>query len=98
MPNNNAFRGHYRVVDPRSNLATVKLMGRKKGQDDDLDGASEDATAIDAGGSADSAVPGSGKTGPKGRPTPKRSEARRNARKGPVASAPMSASVARARR
>jgi hypothetical protein len=73
-------------------------MGRKKGQDDDLDGASEDATAIDAGGSADSAVPGSGKTGPKGRPTPKRSEARRNARKGPVARAPMTASEARARR
>ena len=37
-------------------------------------------------------------TGPKGRPTPKRNEARRNARKGPVAPAPMTAAEARARR
>nr|WP_239656413.1 DUF3043 domain-containing protein [Mycobacterium riyadhense] len=41
---------------------------------------------------------GARKTGPKGRPTPKRSEARRNTRKGPVVPAPMTASEARARR
>jgi len=98
MPNNNAFRGRYGAVHPRSNLATVKLMGRKKGRDDNLEGATEQAVAIDAGSSADTAPSESGKTGPKGRPTPKRSDARRNARKGPVAPAPMTASEARARR
>jgi hypothetical protein len=76
----------------------VKLMGRKKGRDDNLEGATEQAVAIDAGSSADTAPSESGKTGPKGRPTPKRSDARRNARKGPVAPAPMTASEARARR
>ncbi|WP_260860659.1 DUF3043 domain-containing protein [Mycobacterium tilburgii] len=38
------------------------------------------------------------RTDPKGRPTPKRDEARRNAKKGPVAPAPMTAAEARARR
>ncbi|WP_297592967.1 DUF3043 domain-containing protein [Mycobacterium sp.] len=38
------------------------------------------------------------RTGPKGRPTPKRNQARRNAKKGPVAPAPMTSSEARARR
>jgi len=74
-------------------------MGRKKGHEDDLEGVSDEATAeIDAGSSADTAPPGSARTGPKGRPTPKRSAAGRNARKGPVAPAPMTASEARARR
>ena len=102
MRNTKAFRGRYGAASPRSNLATVKLMGRKRGREDDQDGGLEKAIAataeIDAGGSADVGPPGSGRTGPKGRPTPKRSEARRTARKGPVAPAPMTASEARARR
>ncbi|WP_322861134.1 DUF3043 domain-containing protein [Mycobacterium europaeum] len=72
----------------------MKLMGRKKGQDD-LD---EGAAAVDAAGSPATASRGSRGTTPKGRPTPKRNEARRTARKGPVAPAPMTASEARARR
>jgi hypothetical protein len=81
----------------------VKLLGRKKGQQE---GASElaglatpdDFDAVDAdSGSALSG--GSRKTSPKGRPTPKRAvAARRGARKGPIAPAPMTASEARARR
>jgi hypothetical protein len=67
----------------------VKLMGRRKGHEEDL---------ADAASPPDTTSHGSGKTDPKGRPTPKRSEARRNARKGPVAPAPMTASEARARR
>jgi hypothetical protein len=74
----------------------VKLMGRKRGQDDDRgDGP---APEIDADTSADDGPRGSVRTGPKGRPTPKRNEARRSAKKGPVAPAPMTASEARARR
>lgn len=95
MANNNALRGRYGAVFGRSNLATVKLMGRKKGQEDDRqDG--PDAAGADT--SVDDGPRGSARTGPKGRPTPKRSEARRNAKKGPVAPAPMTASEARARR
>jgi Protein of unknown function (DUF3043) len=94
MTNNNAFQVRYGPVSPRSNLATVKLLGRKKGHDDDLEGATE-VTAIEDDGSAGA---GAHRTGPKGRPTPKRTEARRNPRKGPVAPAPMTASEARARR
>lgn len=94
MANNNAFRGRYRVVFSRSNLATVNLMGRKRSREGNRDGSVDEASAatpeINAGGA--------GRTGPKGRPTPKRSEARRNARKGPVEPAPMTASEARARR
>lgn len=90
MANNNAFQVRYGRAPPRSNLAIVKLMGRKKGQNDDLEVA---VVKADASGDA---VPR--RTGPKGRPTPKRSEARRNARKGPIAPAPMTASEARARR
>jgi hypothetical protein len=90
MTNNTAFQVRYRPVSPRSNLAIVKLLGRKKGENDDFGVA---AVEVDAPADA-----GSRRTGPKGRPTPKRSEARRNARKGPVAPAPMTASEARARR
>jgi Protein of unknown function (DUF3043) len=97
MSNNNAFQGHYEVVNPRSNLATVKLMGRRKGREDDIDGGAI-AAGVDAAGSPDATSRGSGRTVPKGRPTPKRSDARRNPRKGPVAPAPMTASEARARR
>ncbi|SPM32087.1 membrane protein [Mycobacterium terramassiliense] len=95
MADNHAFRGHDRVIPPGSNLGTVKLMGRKKGQDDDLEGSAGVTADIDAATSADT---GSRRTGPKGRPTPKRSEARRNPRKGHVAPAPMTAAEARARR
>ena len=72
----------------------MKLVGRRKGQDDDLPGG---PVAPDAVISAETTRE-AGKTGPKGRPTPKRKEARRNPRKGPVAPAPMTASEARARR
>lgn len=94
MPNNNAFRGHYEVDHARSSLATVKLMGRKKGHNDDLDGGING----DPVGSPDGPPRASRRTDPKGRPTPKRSQARRNAKKGPVAPAPMTSSEARARR
>lgn len=70
-------------------------MGRKKGQDEDLD---EGAAAVDAAGAAETTSRGARGTSPKGRPTPKRNEARRTARKGPVTPAPMTASEARARR
>jgi hypothetical protein len=89
---------------PRSNLATVKLLGRKKGHEE---GAEAPATPDDAANSeADSRASslgtpprGSPTTDPKGRPTPKRNDAaRRGTRKGPVAPAPMTASEARARR
>ncbi|OBI21624.1 DUF3043 domain-containing protein [Mycobacterium sp. E2497] len=72
----------------------MKLMGRKKGQDDLDDG----AAALDAAGAPETPSRGSRGTSPKGRPTPKRNEARRTPRKGPVAPAPMTASEARARR
>lgn len=76
----------------------MKLLGRKKGQDTDLDeSAAASGVAGVAGASAD-ATREAQRTGPKGRPTPKRNEARRNTRKGPVAPAPMTASEARARR
>ncbi|OBA80402.1 hypothetical protein A9W99_17330 [Mycobacterium sp. 1164966.3] len=74
----------------------MKLLGRKKGQEDGRDGGretpstSEDAVVAPARGSRT--------TGPKGRPTPKRDAARRGVRKGPVAPAPMTAAEARARR
>ena len=70
-------------------------MGRKKGQDTDLDAGAEAQAASDASDAADAAPR---RTGPKGRPTPKRNDARRTAKKGPVAPAPMTASEARARR
>lgn len=67
-------------------------MGRKKGQEDDLEESADVTADVDAAGTA------ARRTGPKGRPTPKRSEARRNPRKGPIAPAPMTAAEARARR
>lgn len=73
-------------------------MGRKKGRDEDPDGNGAAPAASDAAGSAETASGGSGRTGPKGRPTPKRNEARRSTKKGPVAPAPMTSSDARARR
>ncbi|ORB69492.1 DUF3043 domain-containing protein [Mycobacterium scrofulaceum] len=73
----------------------MKLMGRKKDQDEDADGG---AGALDAAGTPEAPSGGARGTSPKGRPTPKRNEARRTARKGPVAPAPMTAAEARARR
>jgi hypothetical protein len=79
----------------------VKLLGRKKdvgaaGEVGGL-GAVDDAESPD-----DSAAPaagGSRTTAPKGRPTPKRSEAAgRQKKRGPVAPAPMTTAQARARR
>ncbi|MCV7118643.1 hypothetical protein AWC17_02390 [Mycobacterium nebraskense] len=73
----------------------MKLMGRKKGQDEDV---AEGAAALDAADAPETTSRGSRGTSPKGRPTPKRDKARGTARKGPVAPAPMTASEARARR
>jgi Protein of unknown function (DUF3043) len=73
-----------------SNLAGVKLLGRKKdnsGSDDMADSAASDAQSTAAQART---------TAPKGKPTPKRSEAAR--RRGPVAPAPMTAAEARRRR
>lgn len=76
----------------------MKLLGRKKGQDTDLDENAATAGGSDVAGAVGDATREAQRTGPKGRPTPKRNEARRSARKGPVAPAPMTASEARARR
>jgi Protein of unknown function (DUF3043) len=97
MANDEAARGHFGADGPRSNLATVKLLGRKKTHEEDLEGPAALA-APDPDGPVDTAARGSRKTDPKGRPTPKRDHARRNTRKGPVAPAPMTAAEARARR
>ena len=84
----------------RSNLANVKLLGRKK--DEGLTGGQGDArTPAEAGDASDFAQSSaslvfrtSQPTAPKGRPTPRRSVGRN----GPVAPAPMTAAEARARR
>ncbi|MGV9801906.1 DUF3043 domain-containing protein [Mycobacterium sp. NPDC003449] len=74
----------------------MKLLGRKK----DDDGDNDEATGTDTAprdASEDAGVgDGAATTAPKGRPTPKRSEAAR--RRGPVAPAPMTSSEARKRR
>jgi hypothetical protein len=74
----------------------VKLLGRKKTHADDLDGDLVAPAADDA--ASDAAARAARRTDPKGRPTPKREAARRNAKKGPVAPAPKTAAEARARR
>src|ERR1700758_2603715 len=98
MTNDGAVRGHFDTDRPRSNLATVKLLGRKKTHEDDLEGGSAALAAPDMASPNDGAPRAPRKTDPKGRPTPKRNTARRNTRKGPVAPAPMTAAEARARR
>jgi hypothetical protein len=83
-------------ADPRrrgANLTGVNLLGRKKDNAGDADSAASEATA-EAG--QEIAAKDSGPTAPKGRPTPKRSQAAR--RRGPVAPAPMTAGEARRRR
>jgi Protein of unknown function (DUF3043) len=76
----------------------VKLLGRKKTHEEDLDGGSAELAAPEPADAAETAARGSRKTDPKGRPTPKRDDARRGGRKGPVAPAPMTTAEARARR
>jgi hypothetical protein len=79
----------------RSNLATVKLLGRKKNEgavQGDAGGADTEMIHEDVTTSSAARPPRT--TAPKGRPTPKRSDRRR----GPVAPAPMTAAEARARR
>jgi Protein of unknown function (DUF3043) len=98
MTNDDAVRGHFGAGGPRSNLATVKLLGRKKTHEEDLEGGSAALAAPDLANPTDMAPRRARKTDPKGRPTPKRNNAQRNARKGPVAPAPMTAAEARARR
>jgi hypothetical protein len=76
-----------------SNLTSVNLLGRKK--DNSGSGNVADTAASDAEAGQSTAAPG-GITAPKGKPTPKRSQATR--RRGPVAPAPMTAGEARRRR
>jgi hypothetical protein len=73
-----------------SNLTGVKLLGRKK------DNSDSDNVADSAVSEADGGESTAGTTAPKGRRTPKRTEAAR--KRGPVAPAPMTAAEARRRR
>jgi hypothetical protein len=99
MHDTGAHRGHLGPVCPRSNLTTVKLLGRNKGHDEGHEGSDETGTSDGVpAGSVVTPSRGARTTDPKGRPTPKRDAARRGARKGPIAPAPMTASQARARR
>jgi Protein of unknown function (DUF3043) len=77
--------GQYRHA---SNLTGVKLLGRKKDNSGDVSKPEDTAQ--------ETTLKDSGTTAPKGRPTPKRSEAAR--KRGPVAPAPMTAAEARRRR
>jgi len=75
-----------------SNLAGVKLLGRKN---DDSDEARESDSAAASAPEPSTAAP-AGTTAPKGRPTPKRNTTAK--RRGPVAPAPTTAAEARQRR
>jgi hypothetical protein len=88
--------GPYTEQKPRrSNLATVKLLGRKKESGDTHRESDPDTMPDESTSSASSGdVRGTRTTAPKGRPTPKR----RDKRRGPVAPAPMTIAEARARR
>jgi hypothetical protein len=72
----------------------VKLLGRKN--DDSGDDPAGSASADDRAATSSSASAARAATAPKGKPTPKRSEASR--RRGPVAPAPMTSAEARRRR
>ena len=86
---------HAGCATARSNLADVKLLGRKKGNGDNPnDEGGADGAASQSAAELEAAA-GAHQTAPKGRPTPKRTDARR---RGPVAPAPMTSSEARARR
>ena len=97
MHDTGARRGHLGPAHPRSNLATVKLLGRKKGHDE---GQAEAPAITDdlVDGAVVAPSRGSRTTDPKGRPTPKRDAAKRGSRKGPVVPAPKTGAEARARR
>jgi hypothetical protein len=73
-----------------SNLGDVNLLGRKKSN------AQAEVDAASADAAEDEAHPAARVTAPKGRPTPRRSEAAR--KRGPVAPAPLTSSEARKRR
>ena len=98
MANSEAFRANSRPRPPRSNLTTVKLLGRKKGQGEGAEDGAVEPGASDAGNSPGGPSREPRRTEPKGRPTPKRANARGTAKKGPIAPAPMTAAEARARR
>ena len=86
---------HSGRVDGGSNLADVKLLGRKK--HNAQTGAAGSAASPEAGElGAQTSATQSGTTAPKGKPTPKQNEAAR--RRGPVAPAPMTSAQARRRR
>lgn len=76
-----------------SNLTCVNLLGRKK-RDDGEDDEAKGNAAADGAAASDATIGGG--TAPKGRPTPKRSEAAK--KRGPVAPAPQTAAEARRRR
>jgi len=98
MPNTGKIRAFSAEARSRSNLTIVKLLGRKRSADASAtSGAASDEIASVAATSDDDASRRSRKTDPKGRPTPKRSNATKR-QKGPVVPAPMTASEARARR
>jgi hypothetical protein len=82
---------HAERTGRRSNLADVKLLGRGKDNEGTGDSDSVEPTPDQQTSSKDI-----GATAPKGRPTPKRSEATRRRR--PVAPAPMTSAEARRRR
>jgi hypothetical protein len=98
MPVATACRTVYRRRRARSNLATVKLLGRNKGTGDADASATSADTATSEAASTSAAFRGSRTTAPKGRPTPKRDTANRLRKRGPVAPAPMTMGEARARR
>ena len=72
-----------------SNLAGVKLLGRKKDNSDSGNGADSAVSDAEDGRSTRA----QGTTAPKGRPTPKRSQVAR--KRGPLPPAPMTAAEAR---
>jgi hypothetical protein len=76
----------------------VKLLGRNKGYGKSGADGDDAPVAPDQDSGAADAASRAARTGPKGRPTPKRNEARRQGKKGPIAPAPMTAAEARARR
>lgn len=80
-----------------SNLAGVKLLGRKKDNEGEPAG-TDRVTDVDGSTAAESTTAGAAaaSTAPKGRPTPKRSESAK--RRGPVAPAPLTSAEARQRR
>jgi hypothetical protein len=91
-PDSSPGPGHVAGRPPAgSNLTCVNLLGRKKHDD----GENDEAKGGQATGQASDTTMAGG-TAPKGRPTPKRTEAAK--KRGPVAPAPLTAAEARRRR